>query len=71
MLRERASAHFSLSKGSSTQSYPTSLMGVIALLRQTYLDAHWYKNRPAKEGVNLSLEAWNNNARCHKSGSER
>ncbi len=61
MLRERASAHYSFTKGSSTQAYPTSIMGSIALLRQTYLDAKWYKSRPATEGVNLSLEAWNNN----------
>ncbi|MFL5741369.1 MAG: amidohydrolase family protein [Flavisolibacter sp.] len=61
ILKERASAHYSFNKGSSTQSYPTSLMGSIALLRQSYLDAQWYKNKPATEGVNLSLEAWNNN----------
>jgi imidazolonepropionase-like amidohydrolase len=36
-------------------------MGMIALLRQTYLDAQWYKNRPATEGTNLSLEAWTAN----------
>ncbi len=44
ILKERASAHYSLSKGTSTQSYPGSLMGTIALLRQTYLDAQWYKS---------------------------
>lgn len=60
ILKEAASAHYSFSKGTSTQSYPTSLMGSIALLRQTYLDAAWYKNHPAAEGVNLSLQAWNN-----------
>ena len=37
ILREKASNHFSFSKGSSTQSYPGSLMGSIALLRQTFL----------------------------------
>ncbi|WP_207514902.1 amidohydrolase family protein [Longitalea luteola] len=61
MLKERASAHYSLSKGTSTQSYPSSMMGAIALLRQTYLDAQWYKSNPAAEGVNLSLKAWNDN----------
>ncbi|HEU4472884.1 MAG TPA: amidohydrolase family protein, partial [Flavisolibacter sp.] len=61
ILREKASAHYSFSKGSSTQSYPNSMMGVIALLRQTYLDAQWYKNKPAAEGLNLSLQAWNDN----------
>lgn len=58
MLRQKASAHYSLNKGSSTQSYPASLMGVIALLRQTYLDAQWYKSQPIHEGTNLSLQAW-------------
>ena len=59
IIKEKASAHYSFSKGSSTQSYPGSLMGAIALLRQTYLDAQWYKNNPASEGLNLSLKAWN------------
>lgn len=63
ILKEKASAHYSFNKGTSTQSYPSSLMGTIALLRQTYLDAAWYKNLTDKsdEGRNLSLEAWNNN----------
>jgi imidazolonepropionase-like amidohydrolase len=61
MLKDRASAHYSFSRGTSTQSYPASLMGSIALLRQTYLDAQWYKNKPAKEGLNMSLQAWNDN----------
>ena len=59
ILKEKASAHYSFDKGSSTQNYPSSLMGAIALLRQSYLDAQWYKTKPAKEGVNLSLQAWN------------
>ncbi len=61
ILKEKASAHYSLYKGSSTQSYPASLMGAIALLRQTYLDAQWYKSKPDEEGINLSLQAWNDN----------
>lgn len=60
IIKEKASAHYSFSKGSSTQSYPTSLMGAIALLRQTYLDAAWYKNNPSEKPLNISLEAWNN-----------
>jgi hypothetical protein len=59
MLKERASAHYSFSRGSSTQSYPSSMMGSIALLRQTYIDAQWYKSKPAMEGTNISLESWN------------
>jgi imidazolonepropionase-like amidohydrolase len=59
IVKEKASAHFSLNKGSSTQSYPGSIMGSIALLRQTYLDAQWFKTNPAAEGVNLSLKTFN------------
>lgn len=59
ILKDRASAHYSFNKGTSAQSYPNSMMGMIALLRQTYLDARWYQNKPASEGVNLSLKAWN------------
>jgi hypothetical protein len=61
MLKEKASAHYSFNKGSSRQSYPGSMMGMIALLRQTHLDAQWYKNKPAEEGINLSLQSWNDN----------
>ena len=61
MLNEKASANFSFDKGSSTQDYPTSLMGAIALLRQNYLDAKWYQSKPVEEGINLSLKAFNEN----------
>jgi imidazolonepropionase-like amidohydrolase len=59
VVKTRASANYSLNKGTSTQSYPSSLMGSIALLRQTYLDAAWYRSQPRHEGTNLSLQAWN------------
>jgi imidazolonepropionase-like amidohydrolase len=61
ILKEKASAHYSFNRGSSRQSYPASIMGAIALLRQTYLDARWYKTKPALEGFNLSLQSWNDN----------
>ncbi len=61
LLKDKASAHYSFSKGTSSQSYPSSMMGMIALLRQTYLDAQWYKSNPASEGNNLSLKSWNDN----------
>lgn len=60
MIKEKASAQYSFNKGTSLQTYPSSLMGAIALLRQAYLNAAWYKNNPAEEGKNISLEAWNN-----------
>jgi imidazolonepropionase-like amidohydrolase len=61
IIKEKASANYSFNKGTSTQSYPGSMMGMIALLRQTYLDAQWYKQKPAGEGLNLSLQAWLDN----------
>ncbi|MBS4042222.1 MAG: amidohydrolase family protein [Chitinophagaceae bacterium] len=61
ILKEKAAAFYSLSKGTSTQSYPSSMMGVIALLRQSFIDANWYKSNPEVEGVNLSLKSWNEN----------
>jgi len=59
LLKSNVAHHFSFSKGSSSQSYPGSLMGGIALIRQTYLDGMWYKDYGHKEQKNLSLEAWN------------
>ena len=59
ILREKATAHYSFNKGSSTQDYPNSLMGSIALLRQLFQDAKWYKNKPEGEGLNLTLQAFN------------
>lgn len=50
--------YFSFNKGNSTQDYPSSLMGAIALLRQFQFDAKWYKMAKPTE-VNLSLEAYN------------
>ncbi len=57
ILQERAAHHLSFKKGTSTQSYPGSLMGGIALFRQTFLDGDWYKSQ--KKETNLSLAAWN------------
>lgn len=37
-----AAGGFSFSKGSSPMGYPSSLMGAIALIRQTWYDAQWY-----------------------------
>jgi imidazolonepropionase-like amidohydrolase len=59
ILTEKAANFLSFRKGTSTQGYPSSLMGCIALLRQTYLDADWYKNVGFKTEKNHSIEAWN------------
>lgn len=59
ILKDKAAALYSFNKGSSTQEYPSSQMGSIALLRQTYLDAIWYKSNVNKTEYNISIEAWN------------
>ncbi len=55
MLQHKVAGHLSFNKGTSTQDYPGSLMGMIALIRQTYYDADWlYNNKKSKE-YNISL----------------
>ncbi len=41
----KIAAAFSWNKGSSRQDYPTSLMGAIALLRQSLYDAQWLQQQ--------------------------
>lgn len=62
VVKDRAAMCFSFDKGTATQDYPSSLMGSIALLRQTYLDAQWYATAKEKE-YNASLEALNAGSR--------
>lgn len=59
LLQEKSAHIFSFSKGKSTQNYPSSQMGSIALIRQTFLDGKWYANTGKNKERNLSLEAWN------------
>lgn len=61
VVKDKAATGYSFSKGSSIQDYPSSQMGSIALLRQTFLDADWYAKGGSKEELNLSLEAINKN----------
>lgn len=57
ILHEKAAAAYSFLKGSSTQDYPNSQMGSIALLRQTFYDADWYAKGGNLEEKNISLAA--------------
>lgn len=61
VMKEKVSSHYSFLKGSSTQDYPSSQMGSIALIRQTLYDADWYGKGGDKIEKNVSLEAINNN----------
>lgn len=57
IIKGETAANFSFNKGTSKNDYPTSLMGAIALLRQTYYDGQWYAKQ--KEEYNISLDAFN------------
>jgi len=59
ILKEEVAAFQSFNKGISTQNYPSSLMGSIALIKQTYFDADWYNNNTDKKEVNISLQKLN------------
>ncbi len=59
IIDAEAAAHYSFNKGSSRQSYPSSLFGIIALLRQTYIDADWYHNLKNRSFYDQSLDSWN------------
>ncbi len=59
ILKDNAAVFYSFDKGSSTQDYPGSLMGCIALIRQTFLDAQWYREGGNAKEFNISLDAWN------------
>src|SRR5699024_2243440 len=54
ILIPEAAAQYSFDKGTSKNSYPSSIMGSVALLRQTYYDADWYNK--TGEDHNISLE---------------
>lgn len=43
ILKKDGAQFLSFQKGTSTQDYPSSLMGSIALIRQTLYDAQWYQ----------------------------
>ncbi len=56
-LLEDAAWFLSFNKGTSRQSYPSSLMGAIALLRQTFYDMQWYLAGGKSERKDLGLES--------------
>lgn len=61
VLDTRSAQYLSFSKSAlSQQAYPSSRMGAMALLRQTYNDASWYAQGNIKN-KDLALEALNGN----------
>ncbi|MFO7718910.1 MAG: amidohydrolase, partial [Gillisia sp.] len=61
IINDRSAQYLSFDKSiQSRQAYPTSIMGAMALLRQSYLDASWYAQGKS-ENKDLALEALNRN----------
>ena len=55
LLQAESASHYSFNKGSSKQTYPSSLMGMIALIRQVHFDAKWYTENKKLTEYNRSL----------------
>ncbi|WP_163938056.1 amidohydrolase family protein [Paraferrimonas sp. SM1919] len=54
IYKATANHYLSFDKGASTMEYPTSTMGAMALIRQTFSDADWYQQNANKQGANYS-----------------
>jgi imidazolonepropionase-like amidohydrolase len=61
IISDKSSLHFAFSKGSSRQAYPSSLMGIIALMRQYFYDSEYYKLHADEVDLNLTLQSQNEN----------
>jgi imidazolonepropionase-like amidohydrolase len=57
VIKTESANHYSFSKGSSKQSYPSSQMGCIALIRQFMYDAKWFAGLNKVHKENISLQA--------------
>ena len=57
IIKEEAAEGYSFDKGTSQQDYPNSLLGSIALIRQTLYDAKWYEENRERIDFDASLEA--------------
>ena len=54
IIKQNSSSHLSFNKGVSAQKNPSSLMGSIALIRQTFLDAEWYSAQEIQNNLSYS-----------------
>ena len=59
-IRTQSAMFYSFNKGISQQTYPSSLMGSIALLRQAFYDLRHFKQNPEAALGKLSMEPWIN-----------
>ena len=58
IISAKAAQVFSFSKGASNQTYPSSQMGSIALLRQALYDLDYYSKNKANLSYSVSLSEW-------------
>jgi imidazolonepropionase-like amidohydrolase len=57
LIQSQSGLFYSFNKGTSSNSYPSSQMGAIALLRQAFYDLEYYHSTTPTER-NISLEEW-------------
>ncbi len=66
IISDNSAEHYSFKKSiTSNQSYPSSIMGVMALIRQFYYDSQWYSNN-FESTKDLSIEAFLKNKKIPK-----
>ena len=58
LLSSHAGNFYSFSKGISSQSYPSSQMGSIALLRQSLYDLNYYQSNSLFKEESISMDRW-------------
>ena len=58
ILKAQAGAALAFDRGSSQQDYPISMMGFVAVLRQTYYDEEWYYTQGKNDFYDHTLEAF-------------
>lgn len=66
VLNAEAAMHYSFFKGASKQTYPSSLMGMIALIRQAHHDANYYNENQKTVAYNHSLHELNTKSHLPK-----
>ena len=61
LLKNKATANYSLGRSRSADLYPASQFGIIALIRQVNYDAQWYKQLPPGYFHDDGIEAYTSN----------
>jgi imidazolonepropionase-like amidohydrolase len=56
IVRADVAQHITFERDGNEEGYPSSLMGVIALIRQTLLDAQWYQSARTAYAKNPALQ---------------